>query len=40
MYTFNKMWGVRTPEGAKEKIESQKFEGNPTNLAEEQNKLL
>ena len=31
MYTFNKMWGVRTPEGAKEKIESQKFEGNPTN---------
>ena len=40
MYTFNKMWGVRTPEGAKEKIESQKFEGNPTNLAEQAQALV
>lgn len=40
MYTFNKMWGVRTPEGAKEKIESQKFEGNPTNLEEQAQALV
>ena len=39
MYTFNKMWGVVTPEAAKQRIESQKFEGTPTNL-EEQAKAL
>ena len=40
MYTFNKMWGVKTPEGAKEKIESQRFKGNPTNLEEQAQALV
>ena len=37
MYTFNKMWGVITPEEAKEKIEEQKKEvkGEPHNLEEQ-----
>lgn len=37
MYTFNKMWGVVTPEEAKEKIEEQKKEvkGKPKNLEEQ-----
>lgn len=37
MYTFNKMWGVVTPEEAKEKIEEQKQEvkGEPKNLEEQ-----
>lgn len=37
MYTFNKMWGVATPEEAKEKIEEQKQEvkGEPKNLEEQ-----
>lgn len=35
MYTFNKMWGVNTPEEAKEKIESQRFKFTPTNLEEQ-----
>ena len=37
MYTFNKMWGVVTPEEAIEKIEEQKREivGAPTNLEEQ-----
>jgi len=35
MWTFNQMWGVTEPEQAKEKIESQKFEGNITNLEEQ-----
>lgn len=37
MYTFNKMWGVVTPEEAKEKIEEQKKEikGEPKNLEEQ-----
>lgn len=37
MYTFNKMWGVVTPEEAKEKIEEQKQEvkGEPHNLEEQ-----
>ena len=35
MYTFNKMWGVVTPEEAKEKIETMVFTDNvPTNLEE------
>ena len=35
MFTFNQMWGVKTPEQAKQKIESQRFKGNPTNLEEQ-----
>lgn len=35
MWTFNQMWGVKTPEEAKKKIESQKFKGIPTNLEEQ-----
>jgi len=37
MYTFNKMWGVVTPEEAMEKIEEQKKEisGEPKNLEEQ-----
>lgn len=37
MYTFNKMWGVITPEEAAEKIEEQKKEitGEPKNLEEQ-----
>ena len=37
MYTFNKMWGVVTPEQAKKKIEEQKkeIEGAPKNLEEQ-----
>ena len=37
MYTFNKMWGVVTPEEAAEKIEEQKSEitGEPKNLEEQ-----
>ena len=38
MYTFNKMWGVVTPEEAKAKIEKQKEEShitNPVNLEEQ-----
>lgn len=37
MYTFNKMWGVVTPEEAKDKIEEQKQEvkGEPKNLEEQ-----
>ena len=37
MYTFNKMWGVVTPEEAAAKIEDQKKEitGEPKNLEEQ-----
>ena len=38
MYTFNKMWGVNTPEEARNKIESQRKESgiiNPSNLEEQ-----
>ena len=37
MYTFNRMWGVTTPEEAKEKIEEQRKEiqGEPANLEEQ-----
>jgi UDP-galactopyranose mutase len=34
MFTYNKLWNVNTPEEAKNKIESQKFRGEPTNLEE------
>lgn len=37
MYTFNKMWGVVTPEEAEAKIEEQRKEitGEPKNLEEQ-----
>ena len=35
MWTFNQMWGVKTPSEAKAVIDSQKFEGTPTNLEEQ-----
>lgn len=35
MWTFNKMWGVTTPEEAKQKIESQRYTGEITNLEEQ-----
>lgn len=35
MWTFNKLWGVTTPKGAKSMIESQRFKGKPTNLEEQ-----
>jgi UDP-galactopyranose mutase len=35
MWTFNKLWGVVTPEEAKEKIESQRYSGDITNLEEQ-----
>ena len=34
------MWGVKTPEGAKEKIESQRFEGTPYKLEEQAQSLV
>jgi UDP-galactopyranose mutase len=35
MWTFYQLWGVKTPEEAKAKIEQQQFKGNPTNLEEQ-----
>lgn len=35
MFTFNKMWGVETPEEAKKIIEKQRFKGDPKNLEEQ-----
>lgn len=35
MWTFNQLWGVRTPEEAKAKIEEQRFKGQVTNLEEQ-----
>jgi len=35
MWTFNKMWGVTTPEEAQEMIEKQRFTGKVTNLEEQ-----
>ena len=35
MNTFHEMWGVTTPDQAKQVIESQKFKGEPTNLEEQ-----
>lgn len=43
MYTFNKMWGVVTPEQAQEKIEQQRKEANfdePKNLEEQAIRLV
>jgi len=40
MNTFYQMWGVKTPEEAKAKIESQKFRGIPKNLAEQAKALV
>lgn len=35
MWTFNQMWGVTTPKEAKEKIDSQRYDGKVTNLEEQ-----
>jgi UDP-galactopyranose mutase len=35
MFTFNKLWNVSTPEEALEKIQSQRFNGEPKNLEEQ-----
>jgi UDP-galactopyranose mutase len=35
MFTFNKLWNVNTPEETLEKIESQRFKGEPKNLEEQ-----
>jgi UDP-galactopyranose mutase len=35
MWTFNKLWGVNTPEQARLKIESQSFKGDVTNFEEQ-----
>ena len=35
MWTFNQLWGVKTPEEAQSKIEEQKFRDKPTNLEEQ-----
>ena len=35
MWTFNQMWGVKTPAQAKAKIDSQRFTGKITNLEEQ-----
>jgi len=35
MYTFNQMWGVKTPHEAKQKIQEQRFDGKVTNLEEQ-----
>jgi len=35
MWTFNQLWGVKTPEEAQSKIEEQRFKDKPTNLEEQ-----
>ena len=40
MFTFNKIWGVTTPNDAKKKIESQRATENPTNLEEQSISLV
>ncbi len=35
MFTFNKIWGINTPQEAKSKIDSQKFVGIPQNFEEQ-----
>ena len=40
MWTFNKLWGVNTPEEAQNKINTQKFLGVPTNLEEQSLSLV
>lgn len=35
MFTFNKLWGVTTPKEAKDKIDSQKYSGDPKNFEEQ-----
>ena len=40
MNTFYQMWGVKTPEKARAKIESQKFKGIPQNLAGQAKSLV
>ena len=40
MWTYYQLWGVTTPEEAKEKIDSQKFTGEVTNLEEQAMSLV
>ena len=40
MWTFHQLWGVKTPEEAKAKIESQKFKGTITNLEEQARSMV
>jgi UDP-galactopyranose mutase len=40
MWTFHQLWGVKTPEEAKEKIESQKYKGVITNLEEQARSMV
>jgi UDP-galactopyranose mutase len=40
MNTFHELWGVQTPQQAKEIIEKQRFLGNPTNLEEQSLSLV
>lgn len=40
MWTFHQLWGVKTPEEAKEIIESQKFRGEITNLEEQARSMV
>jgi UDP-galactopyranose mutase len=40
MWTFNQMWGVNTPEDAKEFFESQKYNGPITNLEEQATSMV
>jgi UDP-galactopyranose mutase len=40
MWTFHQLWGVQTPEDAKQIIESQKFRGEITNLEEQARSMV
>jgi UDP-galactopyranose mutase len=40
MWTFHQLWGVKTPEEAKRKIESQKYTGKITNLEEQARSMV
>ena len=40
MWTFHQLWGVKTPEEAKAKIESQKYKGAITNLEEQARSMV
>lgn len=40
MWTFHQLWGVKTPEEAQDKIESQKYKGPITNLEEQARSMV
>jgi UDP-galactopyranose mutase len=40
MWTFHQLWGVKTPDEAKDKIESQKYKGPITNLEEQARSMV